>query len=446
MSAIHDDDDATAPALPESLPVLPLRDTVTYPDTLTPLAVGQDRSIQLVNDVLTGDRMLVMLGSLDPDLETPGPDKLHTVGVAGVVARMLKVPDGSLRILVQAGQRVKIDEWVGEEPYLVAKVSELPDEVEEGPELTALMRNVQQTFTHIIEEVPYLPEELQMAVANLEDPSALAHLIAGALRIKVEEKQALLEEVDVGKRLRRLSEVLARELDIVAIGSKIQSQVMSEMESSQREYVLRQQLKAIQEELGEKDPAEAELDDLRSQLAELDAARGRAQAGRPRALAPGEAPAGRRRARRHPHLPGVDRVTAVGQAHRRQPRPRARPRGARRGPLRHRQGQGPDPRVPGRAQAQAGGVRLLDHVLRRPAGRGQDVAGQVDRAGDGAQVRAHQRRRRARRGRDPRPPAHLHRRDAGHDHPRAARRGRPEPAVHDRRDRQDGRGLPRRPG
>ena len=165
---------------------------------------------------------------------------------------------------------MQIDEWVGEEPYLVAKVSELPDEVDEGPELTALMRNVQQTFTHIIEEVPYLPEELQMAVANLEDPSALAHLIAGALRIKVEEKQALLEEVDVGKRLRRLSEILARELDIVAIGSKIQSQVMSEMECSQRDYVLRQQLKAIQEELGEKDPAEAEIDDLREQLAELD--------------------------------------------------------------------------------------------------------------------------------------------------------------------------------
>jgi len=256
--------------LPEQLPVLPLRDTVTYPDTLTPLAVGQERSIQLVNDILTGDRMLVMLGSKDPDLETPGPDDLHTVGVAGVVARMLKVPDGSLRILVQAGQRVKIEEWVGEEPYLVAKVSELPDEVEEGPELTALMRNVQQTFTRIIDEVPYLPEELQMAVANVEEPSSLAHLIAGALRIKVEEKQALLEEVDVSKRLRKLSEILARELDIVAIGSKIQNQVMSEMESSQREYVLRQQLKAIQAELGEKDPAEAEVDDLREQLAALE--------------------------------------------------------------------------------------------------------------------------------------------------------------------------------
>jgi ATP-dependent Lon protease len=257
------------PDLPDRLPVLPLRDTITYPDTLTPLAVGQERSIQLVNDALVGNRMLVMLGSKDAELETPGPEDLHTVGVAGVVARMLKVPDGSLRILVQGGQRVKIEEWIDGEPYLVARVSELPDVLEEGPELTALMRNVQQTFTRIIEEVPYLPEELQMAVANLDDPSALASLIAGALRIKVEEKQALLEEVDVGKRLRRLSEILARELDIVAIGTRIQSQVQSEMEGAQREYVLRQQLKAIQAELGEKDPAEAELEDLRTQLSEL---------------------------------------------------------------------------------------------------------------------------------------------------------------------------------
>src|SRR4051794_41743852 len=164
--------------------------------------------------------MLVMLGSKDPDLETPGPDQLHSVGVAGVVARMLKVPDGSLRILVQGGQRVRIEGWEETAPYLVARVSEMPDVVEEGPELTALMRNVQQTFTRIIEEVPYLPEELQMAVANLEDPSALAHLIAGALRIKVEEKQELLEEVNVARRLRRLSEVLAPQLDIVALGSE----------------------------------------------------------------------------------------------------------------------------------------------------------------------------------------------------------------------------------
>jgi ATP-dependent Lon protease len=214
--------------------------------------------------------MLVMVASRDPELDAPGPDQLFDVGVAGMVARMLKVPDGSLRILVQGGQRVKIEEWLGEEPYLTARVSELPDVVAEGPELTALMRNVQQTFSQIIEDVPYLPEELQMAVANLEDPSALSHLIAGALRIKTEERQALLEEVNVARRLRRLSEILARELDIVAIGSKIQDQVNAEMDKGQREWVLRQQLKAIQDELGEQDPAEAEVDELRSQLEALE--------------------------------------------------------------------------------------------------------------------------------------------------------------------------------
>jgi ATP-dependent Lon protease len=256
--------------LPGELPVLPLRDSVTYPDTLTPLAIGQERSVQLVNDVLGGNRMLVMVASREPELETPGPDQLYDIGVAGMVARMLKVPDGSLRILVQGGQRVRVEQWTREQPYLAARVSELPDVVEEGPELTALMRNVQQTFSQIIEDVPYLPEELQMAVANLDDPSALSHLIAGALRIKSEERQALLEEVDVARRLRRLSEILARELDIVAIGSKIQDQVNAEMEKGQREWVLRQQLKAIQEELGEQDPAEAEVDELRSTLQELE--------------------------------------------------------------------------------------------------------------------------------------------------------------------------------
>jgi ATP-dependent Lon protease len=256
-------------AVPAGLPVLPLRDSVTFPDTLTPLAVGQERSIKLVNDVLAGNRMLAMVASREPEAEAPGADQLYGVGVVGTVARMLKVPDGTLRILVQGGARIRLDGFVTEEPYLVAHVTELPDVVNEGPELTALMRNVQQTFSSIIEEVPYLPEELQMAVTNVEDPSTLSHLIAGALRIKTEEKQQLLEEVDVAKRLRRLSEVLARELEVVAIGTRIQSQVQSELDRSQREYVLRQQLKAIQEELGERDPAEAEVDDLREQLEQI---------------------------------------------------------------------------------------------------------------------------------------------------------------------------------
>jgi ATP-dependent Lon protease len=258
-----------APALPTTLPVLPLRDTVPFPDTLTPLAVGQERSVKLINDVLGGNRMLVMVASKDPDVEQPGPDDVRRVGVAGVVARMVKVPDGTLRVLVQGAQRVRLTNWVADEPYLISAIEELPDVVTEGAELTALMRNVQQTFSEIIEHVPYLPEELQIAVTNLDDPSALSHLIASALRIKAEEKQELLEEVDVARRLRRLSEVLARELDVVEMGARIQGQVQSELDRTQREYFLRQQLKAIQEELGEVDEMEAEANELRQQLEQI---------------------------------------------------------------------------------------------------------------------------------------------------------------------------------
>jgi ATP-dependent Lon protease len=252
--------------LPEALPVMPLRDSVAFPETLVPLAVEQERSVKLVNDVLTGARMLVMVAAREGAGEEPTADELYRVGVAGVVARMLKVPDGSLRILVHAAQRVELGDFVATEPYLVARVTEAPDEVVPSPELEALHRNVQATFSRIIEGVPYLPAELQMAVANLDDPAELAHMIAGALRIRTEEKQALLEERDVGRRLRMLSELLARELELVEIGTRIQSQVQSEMDKGQREYFLRQQLKAIQEELGEVDEAQAEASELRERI------------------------------------------------------------------------------------------------------------------------------------------------------------------------------------
>jgi ATP-dependent Lon protease len=256
--------------LPEQIGVLPLRDTVTFPDMLIPLNVGQERSIELINEVLRGDRSIVMVASRKPEVESPGPEDLYSVGVIGVVARMMRLPDGTLRVLVQGGQRVRIEGWASTDPYLVAQIAEAPDVVKQTNELTALMRNVQQTFTNIVGQVPYLPEELQIMVANVEDPSALTHLIASALRLRTEEKQALLEELDVAKRLRRLSEILARELEVVAIGSKIQSQVQSELEKGQREYFLRQQLKAIQEELGEADEVQAEVNELRAQLAAIE--------------------------------------------------------------------------------------------------------------------------------------------------------------------------------
>jgi ATP-dependent Lon protease len=253
-------------SLPEALPVLPLKDSVPFPDMLTPLAVGQPRSVELVNDVLGGNRMLSMVASRDGEIENPGPEDLYGVGVVGVVARMLKVPDGSLRILVQGAQRVELGETVQRDPYLISRIAPAPDVLEPSPELEALSRNVQQTFTQIVEQVPYLPEELQLAVANVDDPAELAHMIAGSLRIKTEERQALLEERDVAKRLRRLSELLAREAELISIGSKIQSQVESEIDKGQREFFLRQQMKAIQEELGEVDEAAAEAAELRERI------------------------------------------------------------------------------------------------------------------------------------------------------------------------------------
>jgi ATP-dependent Lon protease len=253
--------------VPATLPVLPLRETIPLPDTLIPLAVGQERSVRLIDDVLRGNRMLVMVASRTSEAEAPGPADLFEVGVVGAIARMIKVPDGTMRVLVQGGQRVHIDRWVRESPYLVAEISELPDVAPaETAELEALTRNVQQTFSSIVEGNPYLPEELQLAIANIDDPSALSHLIAGSLRLKPEEKQGLLEEVDVARRLRRLVDILARELEVISIGSEIQNQVQSEIDKSQREFVLRQQLDAIRKELGEFDESAAEANELRQQL------------------------------------------------------------------------------------------------------------------------------------------------------------------------------------
>ena len=246
--------------------MLPLRDAVTFPELMVPLNIGQERSVALINDVLRGDRSLVLVAGRSAEVETPTPEQIYDVGVLGTVARMVRLPDDTLRVLVQGGQRVHVDEWLQTEPYLAAQVSELADEVPSGPQLTALMRNVQRDFTAIAGQVPYLPEELSVMVSNVEDPVLLSHLIAGALRLPAEQKQSLLEELDVAKRLRRLSEVLASEREVVEIGTEIQSQVQSEMQKGQREFFLRQQLKAIQDELGEGDEAAAEAKELREQL------------------------------------------------------------------------------------------------------------------------------------------------------------------------------------
>lgn len=256
--------------IPSTLPVLPLKETVVFPQSMTPLAIGQERSIKLIDDVANGDRMVALVSVKNDESDPPGFDDLYEVGTAAVVHKLIRVPDGTLRILVQGVRRVGLERRIGDDPYLVGEFAEVPDVVEESKELEALTRNVQNLFARIIAAVPYLPEELQIAAANVDDPSALSHLVASTMRLKTEEKQELLETADVTARLRSLTAILNRELEVIELGSKIQSQVQSEMEKGQREYFLRQQLKAIQEELGEGDEQQAEIAELRERLAALE--------------------------------------------------------------------------------------------------------------------------------------------------------------------------------
>ncbi len=248
------------------LPVLPLKETVVFPESMTPLAVGQERSVKLIDDVVSGERMLALFTVENEEADPPGWDDLYRVGTVAVVHKMIKVPDGTLRILVQGVQRVRLVKPVQDEPYLVAELEDLPEVVPESPEVEALTRTVQQQFAQIIGLTPYLPEELQLAAANVDDPTALTHLIASTLRLKTEERQELLETADVEERLRRIAAILGREVEMSELGSKIQSQVASEIDKSQREFFLRQQLKAIQEELGEVDDQQAEINELLEQL------------------------------------------------------------------------------------------------------------------------------------------------------------------------------------
>jgi len=256
--------------IPAELPVLPLKETVVFPQSMTPLAIGQERSVKLVEDAVDGERLLALVTVNNPEAEQPGWDDLYEIGTAAVIHKLIRVPDGTLRILVQGVRRIRLDRRLHDDPYLVGQFSEVPDEVDESPEVEALTRNVQTLFGRVIASVPYLPDELELAAANVDDPNALSYLVASTLRIKTDEKQKLLELTEAGARLREISAILNRELEVVELGSKIQSQVQSEMEKGQREYFLRQQLKAIQEELGEGDAEQAELNELRDRLGELD--------------------------------------------------------------------------------------------------------------------------------------------------------------------------------
>jgi len=254
--------------IPGLLPILPLRDTVVFPNIVTPLVVAREKSVQLINDVIAGSRILGLVAQRNAENEDPGVADIFEYGCAAIILRMLKFPDGSLRVLVQGLSRIRLLETEKALPYLVCKTETIEERFTPSTELEALKRNVAIQFQKIVSLVPQLPDELQVVVVNTSSPDKLADLIASNLNLNLEEKQEILESIEVKERLKKLTVYVNRELEVLEMGSKIQDKVQTELGKNQREYFLREQLRAIQKELGVGDERSMEIEELRTKIHE----------------------------------------------------------------------------------------------------------------------------------------------------------------------------------
>ncbi|HKJ28398.1 MAG TPA: LON peptidase substrate-binding domain-containing protein, partial [Anaerolineales bacterium] len=261
------DEKTSIPNIPDEVPILPLRGVVVFPQTGVPLTIGQPRSIKLVDDVVAGDRLVGLVASKNPELEEPDPDDLHKVGTVATVHRLFRAPDGTIRLLVQGIARFDLGEFVQEEPYLKAKITLNPETMDDDSlELEALARNVQAQFERIAEMVPSIPQELVSSISTIDDPLQTVYTVANFQRMDYEESQNLLEIDSVMEKLRSFTNTLTHEIEVLELGQKIQNEARGEIDKMQREYFLREQLKAIQRELGEQDEHTVEVEEFRSKI------------------------------------------------------------------------------------------------------------------------------------------------------------------------------------
>jgi len=254
--------------IPEILPILPLRGLVVYPQTGVPLTIGQPRSIRLVDDVVTGDRFMGLVASKHPEIESPDPEHLYRVGTAGLIHRMFRAPDGTIRLLVQGLFRFRIIEFVATEPYLKARIEVIPEKQETGLEVEALARNVRDQFAHIAEMIPSMPRELVATVTSITDPLQTVYTIANLQRMDIEDAQEILELDSITEKLHKLVTLLTRESEVLELSKTIQKEARNEIDKYQSEYFLREQLKAIQRELGETDEQAADVEEFRKKIEE----------------------------------------------------------------------------------------------------------------------------------------------------------------------------------
>jgi ATP-dependent Lon protease len=251
--------------IPEELPILPENEVVIYPSLIVPLRTAEAKALKLIDEAAAGDKLVGFFAQRPDSSEATN---FYSIGVAALIARMFKLPDGSVHIFFQGLSRIGLKEITQVEPYLKARVEVIEDKVERSAELEALVRNLTGLFQKVVELAPNLPSELNIAVLNIPDPGSLADFVAAHINLKLEERQQILEAVDVAERIRKLTTFVNREIEVLELGSKIQSQAKEEMTKAQREFFLREQLKAIQKELGEGDERTIEINELKEKIAE----------------------------------------------------------------------------------------------------------------------------------------------------------------------------------
>jgi len=252
--------------IPEILPILPLRETVIFPSMVAPVVVGRERSIRLIDEVAVGSKMFGVVAQKDPQAEDPTPEQIYNIGTVCTIIRMLKFPDGTTRLLLQGISRIRINQILETEPYLKAQVAPIQEVYELTIEIQGLMRNALDLFQKVVSMAPYLAEEAYITAMNIQEPNRLADFIAANLNINTAQKQEILETIDVKERLQKVTYFLNSEIQILEVGKQIQSEIKTEMDKRQREYILREQLKAIQKELGEVDEQTKEINELREKI------------------------------------------------------------------------------------------------------------------------------------------------------------------------------------
>jgi len=255
--------------VPSEAPVLPVRDTVLFPHAVMPLTVGRESSIDLINS-LGEEKIIAVTAQRDPRTDEPAPTDLYEIGTLALIHKIIKMPNQSLFIFAEGLERIRLSEYIQTEPFLKARIEKLPEvELEKTPDLESLQRNVVVIFQQIVAASPGLSDELQTTVLNIEEPGKLVDFVAGTLGfLTTPERQKLLETLDIADRLKILNEHLIKELELQMVRSKIQSQVQDQLSQGQKEFYLRQQLKAIQKELGDSDDTTREVEELKQKIAD----------------------------------------------------------------------------------------------------------------------------------------------------------------------------------